>query len=154
MRYISNSARETNRIAKEFASRLCASFGEPRKITKGAIVIGLCGDLGAGKTTFTKSFAKALGVKEPVKSPTFNLMKVYPLKVPGCSSLIHIDTYRLKNAKDLDALEWKKLIKSNENIILVEWAERVEKAMPKSRFNVKFRHLGENTRGLDILALK
>jgi tRNA threonylcarbamoyladenosine biosynthesis protein TsaE len=148
MKYVSNSTKETAKIAKEFAEKVFNTKN------KEAVVIGLSGDLGAGKTTFTKSFAKALGVKETVKSPTFNIMKKYPLHITRYALFVHIDAYRLNSAKEILDLGWKDLINDKKNIIIVEWAENIKKAFPKCNFWVTIRHIKERGRLLDIELLK
>lgn len=121
---------------------------------KKAVVIGLSGELGAGKTTFTQFFAKALGVKEKIHSPTFVIMKKYPVASSKYSVLFHFDAYRIKNQKDIIALGWKKIISEPKNIILVEWAENIRKIFPKKHFWVNFSHIEKNRRAIDIKSVK
>ena len=73
-----------------------------------ARVVALMGDLGAGKTTYAKAFANALGVNDHVTSPTFVIEKRYPLHNQNFSQLIHIDAYRLENADELRKLDWER----------------------------------------------
>src|ERR1700741_3053262 len=99
MHLVSQSPDDTRAIAAKLAKRLIESM--PRQA---AIVVALRGELGAGKTTFTQGFAKALGVVEAPKSPTFNLMKGYP--IPGTSfHLWHLDCYRMNDHRDLVPLD-------------------------------------------------
>lgn len=146
MKIISNSEKETKEIAKKLVIKIL-NF----KKHKGAVVLGLSGDLGTGKTIFTKNFAKALGVKETVKSPTFNIMKRYKA---GDYFLYHLDVYRINNPKDILDLGWREIIDDSENIVIVEWAEKVRKILPKGHFWLKLSHLKEGSRGIDIKEVK
>lgn len=111
-----------------------------------AAVFGLEGNLGGGKTTFAQGFAKGLGVEENITSPSFVLMKVYPLKSRGFKNFIHIDAYRVDRPKEILDLGWKKIIADAKNIILVEWADRIRKIMPKNSVWLKFEVVGRNER--------
>lgn len=111
-----------------------------------AVVIALEGNLGAGKTTFVQGFARALGVREKIQSPTFVLMKVYKLglrtkdKRRKFRHLIHIDCYRIDSPKDLSHLGFKNLLKDKDAIILIEWADRIKKIIPRNAVWFKFNH--------------
>ena len=146
----------TCRFAQEIAAVVV------RKPQKRAVVIALTGELGAGKTTFAQAFAKALGVKERVQSPTFVLIKAYALwhtrsmerVVRGkgrCSShttcyplhatkLVHIDCYRLHKPEELMRLGLWDALKDHGAIVLVEWAERIRRALPEDTVWVNFLH--------------
>lgn len=121
-----------------------------------ATILGLKGDLGAGKTTFTKSVAKMLGVDGVVTSPTFVIEKIY--KLPELSNLsqgekftrlIHIDAYRLKDGKDLLKLGWEEIAGNPKNLILVEWPEIVADILLKDVKIIKFKFIDENTREIE-----
>ncbi len=116
--------------AEEFVATL-----RPRKT---AMVVTLSGELGAGKTTFAKGIAKALGVDETVSSPTFVIEKIYSLKNQLFDRLIHIDAYRLKDAHELEVLGWKQLIADSGNIIVLEWPEGVPGAIPTDAIGIRF----------------
>ena len=95
-------------------------------------MVGLEGELGAGKTAFTQAVARHLGVKSKVRSPTFIIIKKYPLKkAQGRKFLYHLDAYRLKNEKELLALGWPEIIKDPGHLVFIEWPEKVRKAMPR-----------------------
>jgi len=116
-----------------------------------ATVVGLYGDLGAGKTFFTQSVAKTLGVEENIVSPTFVIEKIYELKDQRFSHLIHIDAYRLESSLELLNLGWQKIISDPKNLILIEWPERVEDIMPK-HIRVQIKHLeNESAREVEIV---
>ncbi|MBI1974548.1 MAG: tRNA (adenosine(37)-N6)-threonylcarbamoyltransferase complex ATPase subunit type 1 TsaE [Candidatus Zambryskibacteria bacterium] len=105
-----------------------------------ATVIGLQGELGSGKTYFVKNLAKIMGIEEHVVSPTFIIMKVYPVDWRGFKKLIHVDAYRLENEQELLQLGWQELIADPENLILVEWPEKVEGIIPKGSKRIYFKH--------------
>lgn len=116
-----------------------------------ATVVGLYGDLGAGKTTFTKSVAKVLGVEDTVTSPTFVIEKVYELRNQKFTHLIHIDAYRIEREEELLSLGWQEILKDPNNLILIEWPERVEGIMPEHT-TIKFRTLEEeNSREIEVV---
>jgi len=129
---ISKNTKETKQIAKDFILKL-------RSQNK-ATIVGLYGDLGAGKTTFVSAVAKSLGVKRKVASPTFIIMKKYPLAYFGFKYLYHIDAYRLKNEKELLHLGWKEIISKQEHLVFIEWPERVLKALPKKHSKIEIVH--------------
>ncbi len=124
MKYISNSLEETQKIADDFIKNI-----SPKSDT--AFVVGLSGNLGAGKTAFTKCIAKSLGVEETVTSPTFVIEKIYELENQKFSHLIHIDAYRLESGEELLNLGWQRIISDPKNMILIEWPEKVSSVMPE-----------------------
>lgn len=125
----------TAKLAKELAALI-----SEQPTQKGARVIALQGELGAGKTTFAKSFLAALGVKESVTSPTFILFRPYPLKTEHYSLAYHIDCYRLEDPKELVKLGLKEMLKNPKYIVLIEWAERVKKFLPKNIVWISIKH--------------
>lgn len=114
---------------------------EPGRIAK---IICLKGDLGAGKTTFTQGFLKALGARGRVTSPTFVLMKRFPLgaaaKRSGFSNVYHIDAYRFRAPRESDALGLKKIFKDPNAIVIIEWPERLRGLLPRAKFSINFKH--------------
>ncbi|MFZ2149953.1 MAG: tRNA (adenosine(37)-N6)-threonylcarbamoyltransferase complex ATPase subunit type 1 TsaE [Minisyncoccia bacterium] len=135
--------KETAEVARVFINELLKN----KKTGKGALVIGLSGELGAGKTTFTKTVAHHLGVKGKISSPTFVIIKKYPLKkVDRYKFLFHLDAYRLKNAKELLELGWEEIIHNRENIVFIEWPENVKQAMPGS---AKFIYISHDVSGAE-----
>ncbi|HCG98705.1 MAG TPA: tRNA (adenosine(37)-N6)-threonylcarbamoyltransferase complex ATPase subunit type 1 TsaE [Actinobacteria bacterium] len=97
-----------------------------------ATLVTLAGELGAGKTAFTKAVAKAFGVEETVNSPTFVLEKIYMLPVVSVfKRFVHIDAYRLETGSDLAALGFDELLQDPGNLIMLEWPERVVDALPE-----------------------
>ncbi len=109
-------------------------------------MLGLCGDLGSGKTTFAKAFGKCLGIRKEITSPTFVIRKSYKTDHQCFSHLIHIDAYRLKAGKELEALNFEKDLEKAGTIVLVEWPEHVESILPKERKNLFFEFVDETSR--------
>lgn len=111
-----------------------------------ATVVALSGDLGAGKTAFAKALARSFGIEEEVTSPTFVIEKIYALPNGPFQRLIHIDAYRLNGAHDLHVLGWRELIQESGNLIILEWPEKVDRAIPRDAHQIRFEFLDENTR--------
>jgi tRNA threonylcarbamoyladenosine biosynthesis protein TsaE len=101
----------------------------PQKI-KGASVIALEGDLGAGKTTFVQALGKALGIQENMQSPTYVLMKTYAISYKNLVQLLHIDAYRLSGPAEFKTLKPELFLKDAKNLVCVEWPGRIESALP------------------------
>ncbi len=120
-----------------------------------ATLVTLSGELGAGKTAFTKAVAKAFGVEETVNSPTFVLEKIYPIrKIEESRSngaglqfkrLIHIDAYRLEKGADLSPLGFDELMQDASNLILLEWPEKVTDALPEPAAHLSFATLPDGS---------
>lgn len=97
----------------------------------GATLVTLSGELGAGKTAFTKAAAKALGVTEDITSPTFVLERIYSLPTGASfARLVHIDAYRLERGADLSPLGFDEIMKDPGTLVLLEWPEKVADALP------------------------
>ncbi len=102
------------------------------------MVICLTGDLGSGKTVFTKGFAQALEVKEEVTSPTFNIIKEY---TSGEMPLYHMDVYRLEESKqDLGIEEYY----TRKGITIIEWADLIEDQLPERRLDIRIKNSSED----------
>ena len=166
MKYISHKIEETACFAKSFLQILCGQV--EKSPTTLATVVGLYGNLGAGKTTFTQCLAKELGITETLTSPTFVIEKIYPIKHSSSTTypqayqttspqvfpqfsipftqIIHIDAYRLDNGSELEVLGFKKLLEDSKNLILVEWPERVIDILPKDHIKIHFTFVDEVTR--------
>ncbi|RDW18822.1 tRNA (adenosine(37)-N6)-threonylcarbamoyltransferase complex ATPase subunit type 1 TsaE [Oceanobacillus chungangensis] len=106
-------------------------------------VITLEGDLGAGKTTFTKGLAKGLGVERTVSSPTFTIIKEYEGRLP----FYHIDAYRLEHSEEDIGLE--EYIHGN-GVTVIEWAQFIEEFLPEERINIRINYINENKRELEF----
>ncbi len=119
------------------------------KLLKKGDIVCLFGDLGSGKTTFTKGIAKGLGIKEAlVNSPTFVLMNEYDGKIP----LFHFDLYRVDNTKEISAIGYEDFFYDN-GITVVEWADKLGELLPKDYIKVEFSHKNENKRGIRCSAV-
>ncbi len=108
-----------------------------------ATIVGLSGDLGAGKTTLVKAIAEILGVKETITSPTFVIAKYYRTRDPKFTDLIHIDAYRIEDPKELEVLGWENMKKEPNTLIVIEWPERVEELLPGDVKRFEITHQGE-----------
>jgi tRNA threonylcarbamoyladenosine biosynthesis protein TsaE len=112
-----------------------------------ATLINLSGELGAGKTAFTKAVARVLGVVETVNSPTFVIEKIYLLpEKQKFRRLIHIDAYRLENGKSLSPLGFDEIVKDEQNLILLEWPEKVSEAIQKPTAQISLKVLSDESR--------
>lgn len=168
MKYTSHSILETADFAKNFLQNLVTGG-----VNSSATVVGLYGNLGAGKTTFTQCVAKELGVAGAITSPTFVIEKIYPIPHssstafpqsyettspqsfpqfrPPFTQLIHIDAYRLEKGGELAVLGFKNLLTDPKNLILIEWPERVIDILPKNHMQLRFEFVDENTRMIEVV---
>ncbi|SRR5258708_5414536 len=142
---VSINMKDTEAIAREFAAGLYRI-----KPKKGALVVGLSGDLGAGKTAFTALLGRELGIKSKINSPTFVIMKKYPLAGKNHKFLFHLDAYRLKNERELLHIGWEEIISNPEHLVFIEWPENVSKAMPKNSHYIRIDHTKEGHRKFKI----
>lgn len=127
--------------AERFVNSLAPSrrFVALSSAKRGATLITLSGELGAGKTTFAKAVAKTFGVEETVNSPTFVLEKIYVLPTgKPFRRLIHIDAYRLEKGSDLAPLSFDERMQDSGNLILLEWPEKVSDMLPTPVAHISF----------------
>ncbi len=143
MRYITENSAQTKKIGRELSKEILKNK-KPGK----AFIIGLKGELGGGKTTFLQGFAKGLGVKEKISSPTFVIMKRF--KTARGLIFFHIDCYRIKKARELLDLGFKKIISDSKNIVAIEWADRIKKILPKNILWIRFKFINEKTREIIV----
>ena len=147
---ITKSEAQTKKVAKLLAEEIFSPTSRRTKKrlrpepVEGAWVIGLKGELGSGKTKFIQGFAKGLAIKSRLTSPTFVLLKKY-------KNLYHVDCYRLNKPKDLLDLDFKEIISNPQNIVLIEWAEKVRSILPKDVIWVKFEIVNQNERKIKII---
>ncbi|HEY0907725.1 MAG TPA: tRNA (adenosine(37)-N6)-threonylcarbamoyltransferase complex ATPase subunit type 1 TsaE [Candidatus Paceibacterota bacterium] len=145
---ISKSVEETAKIAQSVAEKL--------KAGKAATVLALHGDLGSGKTTFTKAFAAALGVNsDEVTSPTFVIMKSYEVADPrmlmlGWRNLVHIDAYRLEMPAQASQIGWDKIAADPSNIVLIEWPEKMGEKIPHGARKLDFKFIDDSSREIVV----
>ena len=141
MERIVKSLEETQALASEFS-----------KMLKGGEVIILNGDLGAGKTTFTKALGKCLGITENITSPTFTLMNIYKT---GKLFLYHFDMYRIEDESEANELGLSEFFNDKKAICVIEWAENIKTLLPKDLIVIDIEKLGEyerkfNFKGIDF----
>lgn len=115
-----------------------------------ARVVCLNGDLGGGKTTFLQGFARGLGIKEKILSPTFVILKRFRIKRGGFKNFYHMDCYRLEGNQDLAVLGFKEILGNPENIVAIEWADRIKSALPKDRITLDFDFLSNKERRITL----
>ncbi len=106
-----------------------------------ATVVYLWGDLGSGKTTFTKNLCTHLGLDLDITSPTFTILKNYEFKVLHFKNLIHIDAYRLDSYEDLLKIKFGDYLKEKQNLIFIEWPSIIENDNVKPDINIRFSHI-------------
>ncbi len=134
MEYITTSPEQTEQIGAALAKQLLPGT-----------VIAYLGDLGAGKTAFTRGLAKGLGAGEPVTSPTYTIVNEY---LSGRIPLFHFDMYRLHSADELFDIGWDDYLERG-GICAVEWSENVAEAM-EDPITVRIDKLDENRRRITI----
>ncbi len=130
------SSEETRAFGREVAGKIVKS----KSGRKGALIIALRGDLGAGKTTFVQGFFRGLGIKRNPISPTFIIMRRYKMPPGQFRDIYHFDAYRLKKAEDAAALEVDHVLRNPKNIVLVEWPENVKGVLPARTMRLDFIH--------------
>lgn len=137
MDIISSSVKQTQVIASKLASRL-----------RPGDILALVGNLGSGKTVFVKGLARGVGIKEKeVLSPTFVLLRQYQ----GRQTLNHFDLYRLKDIRQLEQIGYEEYFYGG-GITVIEWADRIKKALPKEHLRIEFKVLSEKRRLIKIMA--
>jgi len=114
---------------------------------KKAVVLGLVGDLGGGKTAFLQGFAKGLGIKGKILSPTFIIIR-------RIGNFYHMDCYRIKKSKEIFSLGFEEIISNPKNIVAIEWADRIQSVLPKNTIMLRFEFVGKNSRKITISTLK
>lgn len=147
---ITKDEKETLNFAKDLA-----------KGFKGGEIIALIGDLGAGKTVFTKGLAEGLGVEKTVNSPTFVVMKNYltSLRLRGASEsdtkktineLVHIDAYKLSSGEELAQIGVLDYFKRDDCVTVIEWPEKVEDILPKKVIRIEI-EIKKDSRAIHVL---
>lgn len=139
---ITKSKQETIDLGKKFAAKL-----------QGGDIVLLGGNLGAGKTTLVKGIAQYFGIKKTITSPTFTLMNVYPLRTKNSElrTLVHIDTYRLEDEKDLLEIGVEDYLSAPETVCLIEWPEKIKTLLKNKKVtSIKITHKSSNERIIKI----
>jgi len=140
---------QTRKLGEKLAKEILR-----KKFGKTALVIGLEGELGGGKTAFLQGFAKGLGIKEKILSPTFVIYKKFKVQNPNVKSnpkskfqnFYHFDCYRIQKSKEILDLGFKEIISNPENIVAIEWADKIKKIMPKDVVWIKFKFVDKKIR--------
>ncbi len=137
---ISNSPEQTIEIARHIGEKL-----------KGGALLALSGELGSGKTCFTKGLALGLGVgtEYQVTSPTFTLINEYPARC----KLYHFDVYRLSSYSELEDLGFDEYLE-DDGVVVIEWAEKIAELIPPDSIFINFEYFDENSRKMIIRGLK
>ena len=157
--YTAKSFQETQKIGEDLAQKIIKTG--PQKQAK---ILCLSGNLGGGKTTFLQGFATGLGIKEKILSPTFVILKhfkitrnsKFEIRNSKFTDLYHIDCYRLNSENDILELDFKNIIKNPENIVAIEWPEKIypsghrEKVLPQKTINIDFKFVDEQTREIKL----
>ena len=133
-KFTTTSYKQTQKLGEKLAKEI---LNMPKQ--KMAVVLGLSGNLGGGKTTFLQGFAKGLGVKEKILSPTFVIMKKF-------KNFYHFDCYRFNKPEEILELGFKDIISNPENIVAIEWPEKVKKVLPKNTIKINFKFIDKNKR--------
>lgn len=140
---VTKSLDEFKAFAREFTLAI-------KPLEDRAYIVGLSGNLGSGKTTFTQEVARLLGVTETITSPTFVIEKIYKLPEGGVfDHLIHIDAYRLEKENELAHLGFEELLQNPKNLILIEWPEKVGGLIPAHAHKIQFEFVDEDTRKIE-----
>ena len=145
MEIIAKNLKETEKIAVDFVKKILKA---PTK--KEATVVLLEGELGAGKTAFTKAMAKTLGISEVVRSPTFIIQKTYRLENKKYNQLIHIDAYRFEEGREAKILELENLFKNPRNLIVIEWSQNIPSIIKAGSRHIDFIFVDESKRKIKI----
>jgi tRNA threonylcarbamoyladenosine biosynthesis protein TsaE len=144
MEVVTKSAQETQKLGEKIANKLKKSASQR--------IFALYGELGSGKTTFIQGLAKGLGIKERILSPTFVMIRQYQITNNELliTNFYHVDLYRVESEKDARGLGLKEIWPNPENIVAIEWAEKIKKILPKKRTEIYFESLEGNKRRIRI----
>jgi tRNA threonylcarbamoyladenosine biosynthesis protein TsaE len=148
------SVREPSQKSRSSGAPLTANSSSvsASPMSEKAFIIALRGDLGAGKTTFTQALARELGITETIQSPTYVLMKSYPISFGRFTKFVHIDAYRLEKPEEFGALKPEVFLNDREVLMVIEWPERVEGQLPAPDIVLNFSHTdSEEERHIEIL---
>jgi tRNA threonylcarbamoyladenosine biosynthesis protein TsaE len=148
-RVVTKSSGETEKLAGDFISELV--------VNGGPIIVALTGDLGSGKTTFTKGLAKGLGIKSEIISPTFILVRTYEIGLDKTNkkpeNLYHIDLYRLEGSieSEVENIGLKDILADSSNVVVIEWAEKIKELLPEESIWIRFEYKGVGERQIELV---
>jgi tRNA threonylcarbamoyladenosine biosynthesis protein TsaE len=134
--FITSSAQETKALGENFAKQL-----------RGGDFVAFYGDLGSGKTTFIQGLARGLGINRRIISPTFIIARHYKIDK---GNFYHVDLYRTASKHDLLGIGLDQVTTDKDNIVALEWAEKMGEMLPQKRTEIKFAYLDENKRKIII----
>jgi tRNA threonylcarbamoyladenosine biosynthesis protein TsaE len=153
LKYLTKNPSQTKKLGELLAKKFLKE-----KKQKGARVLGLEGELGGGKTTFLQGLAKGLGIKEKITSPTFVIMKKFRISTKTYNlkpkTFVHIDCYRIEKPKEILDLGFKEIISDSQNLVAIEWSDKIKKIFPKNSTILKFNFVSKNQREIIIIRKK
>ncbi len=147
--FLSKNTAKTQKIGEFLAKEILRAGAQKKK----AIILGLIGDLGGGKTTFLQGFAKGLLIEEKVLSPTFVIMRKFAIRHNEFKNFYHFDCYRIQKPKEILELGWKEIINNPKNIVAVEWSDRIFRILPKDTLLLGFDFIDDKTRKISFSAV-
>ncbi len=139
MKVVTKGQMQTQALGESFAKTL-----------KGGELVCLYGDLGYGKTTFTKGVLEGLGMTKRVLSPTFIIVRRYSIDKKGIENIYHVDLYRMTTEEEVKHIGLSDWIHNSKNIVIMEWSERFGNRLPKKRVDIYFEYINENEREITI----
>jgi len=145
MEFVTQNSTQTKKSGKVLGQEILKI-----KPSKNAFFLCLQGELGGGKTTFLQGLARGLGIKENILSPTFIIMKRFNIQGSRFKNFYHIDCYRIEKPKEILSLGFKEIIKSPQNIIAIEWAERIKKIIPQNATWIRFEFVDKKKRRIIV----
>ncbi len=157
MVYLTNNYFQTRKLGEILAREILKTKPKSK-----ALVVGLEGDLGGGKTTFLQGLARGLGINQKILSPTFVIMRKYEVRSTkkrrkrssglhtSYFRLYHIDCYRIQKPKEILELGFKKIVSDPQNIAAIEWADRIQKIVPKDAIWIEFEFIDKKTRKITV----
>jgi len=139
MKYQTQKEQQTIELGKKLAKKV-----------HGGEVILLSGDLGSGKTVLVKGFAKGLGIKKIITSPTFVLFKIYNLKRGRIKTLVHVDCYRVGDGREILEVGLSDYLGKKDTLVIVEWGEKIKPYIKTKNVLIKFKTLTGDKRSISV----
>lgn len=150
--YLTNSSDQTQEVAEKSVKGIKTR------------ILALYGELGSGKTTFIQGLARGLGVAKRIISPTFVIIRHYKVGIRnpvrgearqrrqelGIRNFYHIDLYRIEDNKEIEGLGLEEIINDPQNLVAIEWAEKMKNSLPKDRIDIYFEYIDEQKRRVTI----